>query len=64
VWGLDLGGTGHFSTHYLRTHSEHVTTWKTNLGNSAFSGAEFTSGVGAVTNGLTYRMEIEVDYIA
>lgn len=61
AWGFD-GATysfpgGDVVNHYLRTHSDHVTTL------SRPTPIETTTGVGNVTNGITYNMQIEVDYV-
>lgn len=51
-----------YNTTYLRTHSDHVTSWDTTSGGS-YSGGELIYNVGSVTNGQTYHFSLEVDFI-
>lgn len=62
VWGVQDSQSGAYNTTYLRTHSDHVTTWDTNS-NGDYSSGELIFGVGSVQNNVTYHMRLEVDFI-
>lgn len=57
IWDFNSGTS--MNTSYLRTHSNHITTWSVDPGGS---GEIFLSTPGTV-NQVTYAMAIEVDYI-
>jgi len=57
-WGLLGSGPSSYSLGYLRTHLNHVTTFKIPyLGESIMS-------VGSVVNDVSYHLSIEVDYLS
>ncbi len=64
VWGVnDLSYPfDKLNASYLRTHSDHVTSWSWVTGTPA-EGELFTPTPGA-TNGLTYHLSVDVDYVA
>lgn len=55
----DSADVNNYTTSYLRTHSDHVTTFNRD---PSFSGQTYLSTPG-ITNGVFYSMSVEVDYI-
>lgn len=59
IWGVNTI-TGDFNTSYLRTHSDHVTSWSRP---SSPGGERFLVTPGA-TNGMVYHLAVDVNYLA
>lgn len=61
IWGVDTA-TNNFNTSYLRTHWDHVTNWS--MPYSTFAASERFLNTPGATNGVTYHLRTEVDYLA
>ncbi len=62
VWGVTdlIAPYDNLNTSYLRTHQDLVTNWSIVNGNASVEQFMYTPGA---TNGVTYHMRIEVDYL-
>ncbi|MCB1736278.1 MAG: hypothetical protein H6981_11720 [Gammaproteobacteria bacterium] len=56
----DVQDANHYTTSYLRTHWDHVTTWSVD---PTSSGEYWLADPSGPTNGVFYAMSVEVDYL-